>query len=898
MFSSQIIVDDLDYDSLLLNFIQFNISNQQQPQNLDLILNTCQNLCKSLNLNKNFGEFLKKFNILTQNLDEFSCLNKQHKNTLLENVECLFKLYNCSILIINHLNIATNDVILNYLQNIILFLINILNLIQKIYLLINNQQQQKNQTLSSTQCTQNSLTQIVRDSFNNNSTLQNTVKLQHELINESCKLIDLISNQANNNFNFKNDIIKLSDCLILIIKSIKSDTKLTISLWKCFYTFIKKNRKCFEQTINLNECLGALNDEINISLNYLKTNNTMDNNDISSLNKIIKISILLLKLFKSIIEIFAVNASNVNEKLVDLLVNLIVDLTNISHATSLVLKDVRNDILCEFKPVINFLRDFLFTNYQLDFINSIIRFNRNDAIFLLNYLSSTHFKDLSIITKLFKTLNNTSSVDIYLPNYYFYDDYEIEFSLYLQICLSSHVKQTVKTKEMSLIMNLINFFLYNQLHGTLIQSQFSMDCLIYLSKLVGVDFRINLIKYYFNIYEQTQNLFIKCLITNNLQQHTSVNSQIYDFVIKKQPSMQYSQSLLFSLLAHSPPQIRQTHQTYLTKYILNIQTQLIDHINQIFNERQVVNSILIKKIILNIKHTQIILEFCPQSMQNEQKFKEIYVNLIKLLKSFNINKLKVTFSLIIKFLCEIIYLLKLFNSHFKQLNQILNNKLILFILNFMQQLNISIETTSSMQLSANNGNYLKILKFYSIDYIQSLAKISSFDSLENNNIASNYCLIDDDEQQYDDNGQIISNEKMIINKLVTFFCYLLNDSNQIINELALECIDDYRKNSKYFDYLLPEIIRSNKLKMQELVGNYMRKIPKKCNSNETEILNNRLTTIGDSDVDEDVLFENIEIVNKFENDASKMIELFLKLNKPLWFKNKIENIVKILNEST
>jgi hypothetical protein len=29
-----------------------------------------------------------------------------------------------------------------------------------------------------------------------------------------------------------------------------------------------------------------------------------------------------------------------------------------------------------------------------------------------------------------------------------------------------------------------------------------------------------------------------------------------------------------------------------------------------------------------------------------------------------------------------------------------------------------------------------------------------------------------------------------------------------------------------------------------------------------------------------------------------MIELFLKLNKPLWFKNKIENIVKILNEST
>jgi hypothetical protein len=56
-----------------------------------------------------------------------------------------------------------------------------------------------------------------------------------------------------------------------------------------------------------------------------------------------------------------------------------------------------------------------------------------------------------------------------------------------------------------------------------------------------------------------------------------------------------------------------------------------------------------------------------------------------------------------------------------------------------------------------------------------------------------------------------------------------------------------------------------------------------------------MITIGD--VDEDFLFENIEIVNKFENDASKIIELFLKLNKPLWFKNKIENIVKILIES-
>ncbi len=83
----------------------------------------------------------------------------------------------------------------------------------------------------------------------------------------------------------------------------------------------------------------------------------MDSNDISSLNKKIKISNLLLKLFKSIIEIFAVNASNVNEKLIDLLVNFIVDLTNILKSTGQVLKDVYNDMVCEFKPVINFLRD-------------------------------------------------------------------------------------------------------------------------------------------------------------------------------------------------------------------------------------------------------------------------------------------------------------------------------------------------------------------------------------------------------------------------------------------------------------------------------------------------------------------------------------------------------------
>ena len=81
--------------------------------------------------------------------------------------------------------------------------------------------------------------------------------------------------------------------------------------------------------------------------------------------------------------------------------------------------------------------------------------------------------------------------------------------------------------------------------------------------------------------------------------------------------------------------------------------------------------------------------------------------------------------------------------------------------------------------------------------------------------------------------------------------------------------------------------------MQELVGNYIRKIPKKSNKSEFEILNNRSNICDDDDDD-----ENIEIVNKFEYDASKVIELFLNLNKPVWLKNKIENIVKILNEST
>ena len=98
--------------------------------------------------------------------------------------------------------------------------------------------------------------------------------------------------------------------------------------------------------------------------------------------------------------------------------------------------------------------------------------------------------------------------------------------------------------------------------------------------------------------------------------------------------MQNSHSLLFSILVNS--QSHQQLRSYFTKYIFNIQTQLVDSLNQIFNEQQVINSVLLKKTLVNIKHTQIILEFCPQSMQNEPKFKEIYVNLIKFLKIFNI----------------------------------------------------------------------------------------------------------------------------------------------------------------------------------------------------------------------------------------------------------------------
>ena len=895
--------DDLNYDSLLSNFIQFNLnynsSTYSQQQNVDNILNTCQNLCKSLKLNKNFQEFLKKFNTFAQNLDryeEFSFLKEQNESNLVENVECLFKFYNCSTCIINHLICSHENLIATCLHHVISFVLNLLSTIKTIYSFINNYTKKQNLSASSTQSitisTQYTLTQIVRDSFNNNSTLQSSVKLQNELIVELCKLIDLISPQINNSSeakSLKNEIIKLSDYLIAIIKSIKNDAKLTIALWKCLYTFLKKNRKTLDSSINLNDCLSALNDEISVSLNYLKTNNT-ESSDIASLGKIIKICILLLKLFKSILEAYALNASNVNDNLINLVKNLIIDLTYTSHA-GLVLKEIQQELMCEVKPIINFLTQFLYSNYQLDFTNCIIKCDKNDriVIFLLNFLHSTHLKDLSIITKLFEMLNY-SSIDIYLPNVYLFSDenaqYEVEFSLYVQICLSSHVKHTVNSNDINLILNLVNFFLYNHLYGTHTQAQYSNDCLIYLNKIVGNDFKSNLNTYYLNIYENTQNLMLKHLIISNIQH----SPHIYEYVIKR-PSMINCQSLLFSNLVNTP-QLRQAHQAYLTKYILNTQNQFIDCLNKILNEQSSFSTEVINKFLVTIKYTQVILEFCPQFMQNEQKFKEIYFKLIKLLKVFNIQKLKQSFSLIIKFVSEIIFLLKLYNLNFKQLNQILDNKIILFKLNFMQQLSVLIETTSSISLN-NCGSYLKILKFYSIDYIQSLAKISSFDNFEKNSISSE-CLDDNDQKQVDNEGRLVSSEKMIVNKLVTFFCYLLNDSNCLIIQLTLECLDDFRKHSKYFDCLLPEIIRSNKLKMQELIGNYLRKIPKKCSSNDYEILSSRLNNNENENLgDED---ENIELVSKFEQDAVQIAELYAKLNKPIWFRSKIESIIKILNE--
>ena len=516
-------------------------------------------------------------------------------------------------------------------------------------------------------------------------------------------------------------------------------------------------------------------------------------------------------------------------------------------------------------------------------------------LFLSNLVQNNYFDDFSIITKLFQVLNYCA-IDVYLPNYYLCInendltiESKIEFSIYLQLCLCDHVKHCVNTKNADVILNMVNFFIYYHLYGTNTQAQFANESLIYLNKLIGTDFSTTLNKYYLNIYENTTNLLIKQLLIKNFQSSNQIFTQTFDFMIKNNNMYPNSKSLLFNfMLLNLTQQQRQQYQSHISKHILSIQNQFLDCLNLFFNEQQAINTKLIQRFLLCMKHFEalFVFESCPQSMH---KFTEIYVKLIKLLKLFNINKFKSTFSLMAKFLCKIIHLLKLYNLNNRHLSQVLNNKLILFQLNFMQQLNIFIETTTSISTTKQNGYlYLKTVKFYSIDYIQSLSKFSSFETFNSE-------LNDDD--FIDSNEQIVSNEKQIIDKLVTYFCYLLNDSNCFIVQLTLECLNEFCEQSKYFDFILAEIIRSNKLRMQDLVGNYLRKIPKKCLLNDNEILSARLNKLIENNniTDDD---ENVEInVDQFENDANIMIKLYLNLNKPVWFKNKLENVIKILNQT-
>ena len=897
--------NDLNYELLLTNFIQFNLNQQQTSttqQNLDNLLNTCHNICKSLKLNKKFLEFLKKFNNFTQNLEkfrQFSALksNNTQSENLLDNAEYLYKLYNCYDLIISHL-LNHQNLIVNNFNHVILFINILLDLIKTVYLLINNYPQQhlsqsiNESTQQQSQQSQQTLTQIVRNSFNNNTTLLNLIKLQVDLIQKLCKLIEIILNLSIEDETSKKELINLSNNLIGVIKSIKNDAKLMIILWKLLSRYLIKNQNVLEGSISLNEYLNVLNDELNLNLNYLKaksdSTNAINEVVVQNLTKIIKICGLLLKLFKSILVAYA---QNVNESMLTLLTNLIVDLNFIIHC-DVILKQIKNDFINEFRPIIKFLIQFILTNFKLDFLNHVKKLNGEKIVlFLLSLLNSTSMDDLSLLTKVFQTLDYCV-VDIYLPNNYLYinenDDTiesQVEFPLYLILCISSHIKHVLSKNNGTFVLNLVNFFLYYHLHGTQTQAQYSNECLLFLNKLLTHDLAQQLHKYYLTIYENTKNLYIKLLLIKTIQQTTSQTlSQLFDYINRK--NLLNCQSLFYNIISTSP-QLRQTYQNHIIKHVTNTQNQFIDCINQFFNEQQVIKIKIIRQFLINIKFIQSVIEFIPQlgniSIQIEQKFKDIYIKLIKLLKLFNINKLTTKFSFIIQFLCEIINILKLYNLNFKQF---FNQKLILFQLNFMQQLNIYIETTTTTTMVKNQQS--KLFKFYSIDYINSLAKLSSFENINNNNEIS---LI----ELNDDNNEDTNDEKLIIDKLVTYFCYLLNDQNCLIINLTLECLNDFFKQSKYFDFILAEIIRSNKLRMQDLIGNYLRKMPKKCLLlNDYEILSQRLKKFVEDRNIIDVDCE--ELINKFENDSDNMIKLYLGLNKPVWFRNKIESIIASLNQ--
>ena len=366
--------NEFNYELLLSKLLQINLNQTAtQLQNLDNILNTFHNLCKAIKLNKNFVEFLKKFNSFTQNLEkfrQFSCLKQtQHNENLVENVEHLLKLYNCYNFLIIYLN-SNQNLVSSSINHVIIFVRILFDLIKIVLTYLNTHSQQHPVTSSqvSTQQATQTVTQIVRSSFNNNSTLLNLIKIQNDLINESCKLIEIIINKqlTNDEICNKSDVVSLSDSLIGVIKTIKNDAKLMIILWKILSKYLIKNQKLLESSVNLYDYLAVLNDEINLNLTYLKAKNNTDN-EIANQNlaKIIKICALFFKLYKSILVAYA---SNINENVLSLLNSIIME-SNFIAQSDLYLKQLKFEFLCEFKPIIKHLIQFLLTNFRLDFMN-------------------------------------------------------------------------------------------------------------------------------------------------------------------------------------------------------------------------------------------------------------------------------------------------------------------------------------------------------------------------------------------------------------------------------------------------------------------------------------------------------------------------------------------------
>jgi hypothetical protein len=250
---------------------------------------------------------------------------------------------------------------------------------------------------------------------------------------------------------------------------------------------------------------------------------------------------------------------------------------------------------------------------------------------------------------------------------------------------------------------------------------------------------------------------------------------------------------------------------------------------------------------------------CPPHRQMKG---EILTRLVKVLKTFIINRyLKVDKIEQKGLICEFIGLI------YRQLSWIIDDndnadlQSILFLINFIQQFMI-IEPSVNLKYTA--GMFLRRIQ------------ISTFATM-------------------DDNSETLEN---LNQNLATLFTYLLNSNDSLLVNFTLECLNEFLNlNFMYSDVLCNEIMRSNK-RLNDSVGDYLRKQPiVSCTKNDFQILNERLLSRVNAEAEESDAGGCGLFATDLEFNLNGLLDFYVANQKPLDVKNKLLDIVKLINEN-